>query len=183
MNGGIIKSEIMNVLALFAKIKTFIFDIDGVLTDGTVLVLENGLQARKMHIKDGFALQMAVKNGYRVLIISGSNSPQVLQRLEKLGVHDVHMNVTDKKKFIADYLKKHTLDAGETLYMADDLPDLPAMEIVGLSCCPADAAAELTTVVQYVSPVNGGYGCVRDVIEKVLRINDQWHYRSDVASR
>jgi 3-deoxy-D-manno-octulosonate 8-phosphate phosphatase (KDO 8-P phosphatase) len=173
----------MNVLALFAKIRTFIFDVDGVLTDGTILVLENGLQARKMHIRDGFALQMAARNGYRVLIISGSNSPQVVQRLEKLGIRDVHMNVTDKKAFIAQFIKNHGLEPGEVLYMADDLPDLPAMELVGLSTCPADAAAEICNSVSYISPVNGGYGCVRDVIEKVLRLNDQWHYRSDVASR
>ena len=85
-----------NVLSLFAKIRTFIFDVDGVLTDGTVLVLENGLQARRMHIKDGFALQMAVKNNYKVVIISGSNSEQVVQRLDKLGISEVHMNVFDK---------------------------------------------------------------------------------------
>ena len=172
-----------NVLSLFAKIRTFIFDVDGVLTDGTVLVLENGVQARRMHIKDGFALQMAVKNNYKVVIISGSNSEQVVQRLDKLGISEVHMNVFDKKTFISEYIKNNKLEAAETLYMADDLLDLPAMEIVGLSCCPADAAAEITATVKYISPINGGYGCVRDVIEKVLRINDQWHYRTDVASR
>jgi 3-deoxy-D-manno-octulosonate 8-phosphate phosphatase (KDO 8-P phosphatase) len=172
-----------NVLSLFAKIRTFIFDVDGVLTDGTVLVLENGLQARRMHIKDGFALQMAVKNNYKVVIISGSNSEQVVQRLEKLGIREVHMNVFDKKAFISEYITNNKLEAAETLYMADDLPDLPAMEIIGLSCCPADAAAEITSTVKYISPIDGGYGCVRDVIEKVLRINDQWHYRTDVASR
>src|SRR5215510_12985891 len=99
----------MNVLAYFKKITTFIFDVDGVLTDGTVLVLDNGLQARRMHIKDGFALQMAIKNGYRILVVSGGNSPQVVQRLEKLGITDVHMSILDKKSFIADYMKKNNL--------------------------------------------------------------------------
>ncbi len=173
----------MNVLELFKKITTFVFDVDGVLTDGTVLVLDNGLQARRMHIKDGFALQMAVKNGYRVLVVSGGNSPQVVQRLDKLGIKEVHMSVLDKKTFIADYMKKNNLTKEEVLYMADDLPDLPVMSIVGLPCCPADAVNEIREAVQYISPINGGFACVRDVIEKVLRINDHWHYRDDVASK
>ena len=173
----------MNVLELFKKITTFIFDIDGVLTDGTVLVLENGLQARRMHIKDGFALQMAIKNGYNVLILSGSNSPQIIQRLEKLGITDIHMSVMDKKKFIADYITKNNLSKEQLLYMGDDLPDLPAMSIVGLPVCPADAVNEVKDAVQYISPHNGGNACVRDVIEKVLKLNDHWHYREDVTSR
>ena len=173
----------MNILELFKPITTFIFDVDGVLTDGTVLVLENGLQARRMNIKDGFALQMAVKNGYRVLIVSGGNSPQVANRLEKLGIHDVHMAVGDKKTFIADYISKNKLSKEQLLFMADDLPDLPAMSIVGLPCCPADAVNEVKDAVQYISPLKGGDACVRDVIEKVLKLNNHWNYREDVASR
>ena len=167
----------------FKNISTFIFDVDGVLTDGTVLVLDGGLQARRMHIKDGFALQMAVKNNYRVLIVSGSNSPQVVDRLERLGIADVHMSVASKKDFIAAYILKNNLKKEEVLYMADDLPDLPAMSIVGMSCCPADAVPEIKEAVKYVSPLNGGQACVREVIEKVLRLNDQWHYQDGVASR
>jgi 3-deoxy-D-manno-octulosonate 8-phosphate phosphatase (KDO 8-P phosphatase) len=173
----------MNVLELFKAIRVFIFDVDGVLTDGTVLVLDNGLQARRMHIKDGFALQMAVKNGYRVLIVSGGQSPQVVQRLEKLGITDVHMSVHDKKQFVAEYMSRHKLTKEQVLYMADDLPDLPVMSIVGLPCCPADAVHEIKEAVSYISPLNGGFACVRDVIEKVLRLHDQWHYRDDVASK
>ncbi len=173
----------MNVLELFKPITTFIFDVDGVLTDGTVLVLDNGLQARRMNIKDGFALQMAVKNGYRVLIVSGGNSPQVANRLEKLGIYDVNMSVADKKTFVADYIAKNNLSKEQVLYMADDLPDLPVMSIVGLPCCPADAVNEVKEAVQYISPINGGYACVRDVIEKVLKLNDHWNYREDVASK
>lgn len=173
----------MNVLELFKPISTFIFDVDGVLTDGTVLLMENGLQARRMHIKDGFALQMAIKNGYNVLIISGGSSPQVIQRLEKLGVTDIHMSVLDKKKFIADYILTNRLNKEQVLYMGDDLPDLPAMSIVGLPVCPADAVNEVKEAVQYISPINGGCACVRDVIEKVLKLNDHWHYREDVTSR
>lgn len=173
----------MNVLELFKNISTFIFDVDGVLTDGTVLVLDNGLQARRMHIKDGFALQMAVKNGYNVLIVSGGSSPQVVNRLERLGIKDVHMSVSDKKKFITDYMYEKGLSPDRVLYMADDLPDLPVMKIVGLPCCPTDAVIEIKEAVQYISPLTGGNACVRDVIEKVLRLNDHWNYREDVASK
>ena len=167
----------------FKNITTFIFDVDGVLTDGTVLVLENGLQARRMHIKDGFALQMAVKNNYRVLIVSGSNSPQVVDRLQRLGITDVNMSVASKKDFISAYILKNNLRQEEILFMADDLPDLPAMSIVGIPCCPADAVQEIRDAVKYISPLNGGNACVRDVIEKVLRPNGHWHYREDVASK
>ena len=173
----------MNVLELFQKISTFIFDVDGILTDAAVIVMDNGIQARRMHIKDGFALQMAQKNGYNVLIISGSNSPQVLDRLSKLGINDVHMSVLDKKQLVLDYMKTNKLKAEQVLYMGDDLPDIPAMSVVGLPCCPSDAVNEVKEAAQYISPINGGYGCVRDVIEKVLKLNDHWHYRLDVTSR
>lgn len=187
MSGEIIKNDFqlyyMNVLKLFKQITTFIFDVDGVLTDGTVLVLDNGVQVRRMSIKDGFALQMAAKKGYRVLIVSGGNSPQVAGRLEKLGITDVHMSVQDKKAMITKYIAENKLKKEEVLFMGDDLPDLPVMSIVGLPCCPTDAVAEIKEAVQYVSPINGGFACVRDVIEKVLRLNDQWEYSVDIASR
>ena len=173
----------MNILELFKPVTTFVFDVDGVLTDGTVLVLDNGLQARRMHIKDGFALQMAVKQGYKVLIISGGNSPQVMQRLEKLGITDVHMNVLDKKSFLQQHMEKNNLKKEQVLFMGDDLPDLPVMRVVGLAACPADAVQEVKDVVHYISPLNGGFACVRDVIEKVLKLNDHWNYLTDVASR
>jgi 3-deoxy-D-manno-octulosonate 8-phosphate phosphatase (KDO 8-P phosphatase) len=167
---------------LFKNITTFIFDIDGVLTDGSVLLLESGMQARRMSIKDGFALQLAVKTGYRVLAVSGSSPSPVIDRLNKLGVHDVHMSVLDKRSFVVSYIDKNKLKKEEILFMGDDLPDLPVMPVVGLASCPADAAPELLEVVNYISPVRGGLGCVRDVIEKVLRLNNHWHHRDDVAS-
>ncbi|MBL7746822.1 MAG: HAD hydrolase family protein [Chitinophagaceae bacterium] len=173
----------MNVLESFKKITTFVFDVDGVLTDGTVLVLQNGLQARRMNIKDGFGLQMAIKNGFRVKIISGGNSPEVKDRLEKLGVKDVDMAVMDKKALLQEYIKNNTLQKEEVLYMGDDLPDLPAMSVVGLPCCPIDAVAEVKEAAQYISPCKGGEACVREVIEKVLKLNDKWEYQADVASR
>jgi 3-deoxy-D-manno-octulosonate 8-phosphate phosphatase (KDO 8-P phosphatase) len=173
----------MTLLESFKKITTFIFDVDGVLTDGTVLVLENGLEARKMNIKDGFALQMAARNGYRVLVVSGGNSPQVATRLARLGISDVHMAVGDKKRFVEEYISTNQLAKDELLFMADDLPDLPAMSLVALPCCPADAVAEVKEAVQYISPFRGGEACARDVIEKVLKLNDHWNYRDDVASK
>ncbi|HEY0433024.1 MAG TPA: 3-deoxy-D-manno-octulosonate 8-phosphate phosphatase, partial [Chitinophagaceae bacterium] len=146
----------MNVLAEFKRVTTFVFDIDGVLTDSTVLLLENGLQARRMNIKDGLALQMAQKNGFRVVAISGSFSPPVIERLQKLGISEVRMSVTDKKAFVADYITANGLDWGELLYMADDLPDIDLMRSVGLPCCPADAVPEVLEVCKYISPVSGG---------------------------
>ncbi|HUR64852.1 MAG TPA: HAD hydrolase family protein [Chitinophagaceae bacterium] len=173
----------MNVLELFKPVKAFVFDVDGVLTDGTVLVMKGGLQARRMHIKDGFALQMALKNGYSVKIISGGNSPDVTDRLDKLGIKDISMSVLDKKSFLLDYISANNFEKQQLLYMGDDLPDIPAMEIVGLPCCPADAVNEVKEIVQYISPFNGGFTCVRDVIEKVLKLNGHWTYTTDIASK
>jgi 3-deoxy-D-manno-octulosonate 8-phosphate phosphatase (KDO 8-P phosphatase) len=173
----------MNVLAEFKKVTTFIFDIDGVLTDSTVIVLENGLQARRMNIKDGLGLQMAIKNGFRVIAISGSFSEPVIQRLKKLGLEEVQMSIIDKKEFVSDFITKNNLNWEEVLYMADDLPDLALMKMVGLPCCPADAVPEILELSKYISPVNGGYGCVRDVIQKVLKVQDKWIYHDDVVSK
>ena len=173
----------MNVLTEFKKITTFIFDIDGVLTDGTLLILRDGLQARQMHVKDGFGLQMAIKNGYRVFVISGGISEESKKRLEYLGIKDIHIGISDKTKFVADLLKSKKVKWEEVLYMGDDLPDLPLMSKVGLSCCPADAVNEVKAIVKYISPINGGWGCVRDVIEKVLKVNGHWKYETDVTSK
>ena len=167
----------------FKLINAFIFDIDGVLTDGSVLVLENGLQARRMSIRDGYALQLAVKSGYHVMVISGSGPSPVIDRLVKLGINDVNMEVLDKRAFIGSYIKKHGLKKEQVLYMGDDVPDLAAMSVVGVAACPADAASEILEIADYISPINGGHGCVRDVIETVLKLNGHWKYLQDVASR
>jgi len=173
----------MNVLAELKKITTFIFDIDGVLTDGTLLVLHDGLQARQMHVKDGFGLQMAMKNGYHVFIISGGVSEESKKRLEYLGIKEIHLGIPDKTKFVADLLKSKKIKWEGVLYMGDDLPDMPLMSKVGLACCPADAVNEVKSIVKYISPINGGWGCVRDVIEKVLKVNGHWKYETDVTSK
>lgn len=173
----------MNILELFKPVTTFVFDVDGVLTDGTILVLPNGVQARRMHIKDGFALQMALRNGYKVKIISGGNSPEVTDRLQKLGVKDISMQVLDKKKFLLEFMSANNLSKEQVLFMGDDLPDIPAMQATGLPCCPADAVDEVKEICQYISPLTGGNACVRDVIEKVLKLNGHWKHGEDVASR
>jgi 3-deoxy-D-manno-octulosonate 8-phosphate phosphatase (KDO 8-P phosphatase) len=172
-----------NILTQFKQITTFVFDVDGVLTDGTVLLLENGLQARKMHIKDGLALQMAMKNGYRVIIISGSYSEPVVKRLQYLGIEEVFMAVKDKKELLEKFIKDRNLQWKEILFMGDDLPDIPVLKKAGVSCCPADAVPEVKQTSMYISTINGGYGCVRDVIEKVLKLNDHWKFSVDITSK
>lgn len=175
--------KLMNVLELFKGITTFVFDVDGVLTDGTVLLLENGLQARQMHVKDGLALQMALRNGYRVFIISGGSSEPVIRRLQYLGVEEIHLGLKDKLKFFETIREQLGLNWNEILYMGDDLPDIPVLEKAGLSCCPKDAVAEVKMVSKFISSVKGGRGCVREVIEKVLKLNGHWHYTTEVSSR
>ena len=173
----------MNVLEHFQDITTFVFDVDGVLTDGTVLVLNDGLQARQMHVKDGLALQMALKNGYNVIIISGGISEPVIRRLQKLGVTEVYFDIKDKLLFLDEYLTNRRLGWHEVLFMGDDLPDLAILNKAAMPCCPADAVMEVKKVSKYISPIKGGYGCVRDVIEKVLKLNDNWKFTTDVTSR
>lgn len=173
----------MNILESFARVTMFVFDVDGVLTDGTVLLLENGLQARKMHIKDGLALQMALKNGYKVAVVSGSYSEPVVKRMHYLGVMEVYCAVKNKAEFLEDYLQKQNTDWNNVLFMGDDLPDLAAIKKAGMGCCPADAVTEVKNASNYISPVSGGYGCVRDVIEKVLRLNHAWNFDTEVTSR
>jgi len=173
----------MNVLEHFQEITTFVFDVDGVLTDGTVLLLENGLQARQMNIKDGLALQMALKNEYNVVIVSGGSSEPVISRLQYLGLKEIHLGIKDKLQFVQNYKDQNKLGWHEILFMGDDLPDIPVLEKVAMPCCPADAAVEVQKVSKYISPVKGGNGCVRDVIEKVLKLNGHWNYHPEISSR
>ena len=127
----------MNVIDKFKLVTTFILDVDGVLTDGTVYVFDSGEQVRRMNIKDGFALQLAIKKGYRLLVISGGNSPAVITRLKKLGITDIFMNVLDKQQMILQYMNDHDLNKDQVLYMGDDIPDYLAMKVVGMPVAPA----------------------------------------------
>lgn len=173
----------MNALEKFKNIKTFIFDVDGVLTDGSVLLLEDGQMARKMNIKDGYALQLAVKKGYRVVVISGGTSTAVLERMARLGVTDCFIKIDDKSEKLDQYIEAHSLDKEEILFMGDDIPDYIPMQKCGLPCCPADAVAEIKQICHYISPVNGGAGCARDVIEKVLKLNGHWDLDTRIVSQ
>lgn len=173
----------MNILAEFKHIKAFVLDVDGVLTDGSLFLPDDGEWVRRMHIRDGYALQLAVKKGYYVLVISGSHSTPVKMRLEKLGITDVFMNVLDKKKIMDQFISTNKLETKNVLFMGDDIPDLEAMLASGLPCCPADAAHEIKEVSHYISPVHGGSGCVRDVIEKVLKLNGDWQHHEAITSK
>lgn len=172
-----------NLLTGFKKISTLIFDIDGVLTDGSVIILADGLQARTMHVKDGFGLQMAMKKGLRVIVISGGTSEESRNRLHYLGIDEVHLGVRDKLGLIQSILSEHKLSWEEILFMGDDLPDLPLLAQAGMSCCPADAVHEVKAAVKYISPVKGGWGCVRDVIEKVLKVKGLWEFDTEITSK
>lgn len=155
-------------------ITTFVFDIDGVLTDGSVYVTENGDQFRQFNIKDGYALQLAVKCGYRVCAISGAHAESSRYRLNRLGVEDVYTGCKDKVATFNQYLADRQIDSSTVLFMGDDIPDLKVMQLAGLPVCPADAVEEIKAISKYISPVNGGKGCARDVIEKVLKVQGKW---------
>ena len=161
-------------LTKLKEITTFVFDVDGVLTDGSVFVTDDGLQSRAFNIKDGYALQLAVKCGYNIVTVSGSRSKAQLHRLNSLGVKDVYMGIHTKKTKLKLYLEEKHISPETVLYMGDDIPDMEVMQYVGLPVCPADAVEEIKAVSKYVSPYAGGRGCVRDVIEKVLKIHGKW---------
>ena len=172
----------MNALALLKNIKLFVFDVDGVLTDGSLILLDNGEMARQMNIKDGYALQLAIKHGYDILIISGGSSSAVKIRLQKLGIQHIFLGVIDKKNLLLNFVAEHCLKKEEILYMGDDLPDLLSMKEAGVACAPADAVPEIKSIAHYISPAFGGKGCVRDVIEKVLKLNGHWNEPNTLSS-
>jgi 3-deoxy-D-manno-octulosonate 8-phosphate phosphatase (KDO 8-P phosphatase) len=173
----------MDLLKAFRNIRTFVFDVDGVLTDGTLAIYDDGQMVRRMNIKDGYALQLAVKQGYHVVIITGGNSEAVRERLNRLGIKDVLLKVTDKKAVLTEYVKTHELAMNEVLFMGDDIPDFTAMQAAGIACAPADAASEIKNISQYISPLKGGFGCARDVIEKVLKLNNHWPMDTEIRSK
>lgn len=169
-------------MADFSKITCFLLDMDGVLTNGTVLVLDNGLQARQMSIRDGYAIQLAIRKGYRVAIVSGAESAPVIDRMSRLGVTEVFMAVKDKHEFIRNYAIEKRLEREQILFMGDDMPDLVVAGLPGIFACPADAIDEIRAVADHVSPLNGGAGCVREVIERVMKIRGNWAADPQVTS-
>ncbi len=173
----------MNILQNFKPITTFVFDIDGVLTDGNLWLMPAGVMLRRMNVKDGYALQFAIKQGYKIIIISGGDSPDAEERLKKLGVTNVFMKVQDKVKVLTNYLKDHAAQWSDILYMGDDIPDYEVMQLAGMACCPADAIAEIKNICKYISPKKGGQGCVRDVIEKVLKLSGNWDIDTHIPTK
>lgn len=173
----------MSLLKRFQEVKLFVFDVDGVLTDGSLYVFASGEQVRRMNIKDGFALQLAVKKGYGMMIMSGSQSEAVVKRLEKLGITDVFMNVKDKREHLNNYIAEKRFMSEQVLFMGDDIPDYLTMKSVGLACAPSDAMPEIRQVAHYITTCKGGEGCVREVIEKVLKLNGHWELETDIASK
>jgi 3-deoxy-D-manno-octulosonate 8-phosphate phosphatase (KDO 8-P phosphatase) len=155
-------------------ITTFIFDVDGVLTDGTIQVTTSGEMYRTMHTKDGFALKTAIDKGYNICIISGGTNEGVRNRLAGLGIKDIHLGAHHKKNELTQYCNSKKIDLSTVLYMGDDIPDLEVMQLIGLPCCPQDAVPEIKAVSKYISHKKGGLGCVRDVIEQVLKVQDNW---------
>lgn len=156
------------------KVNTFIFDYDGVLTDGTVILMSNGEALRTANVKDGYALQLAMKKGYRIAIISGAYSESVKKRFEALRVSDVFLGVERKIEVFDEYLTEHGITTDEVLFMGDDIPDYEIMRKAGVPTCPSDAAEEIKSLATYISHRNGGHGCVRDVIEQVLKVQGKW---------
>lgn len=173
----------MNILPSFKAIKAFVFDVDGVLTDSSVLVLDDGQLVRRMNIKDGYALQLAIKKGYHVIVISGGNSEAVKLRLQKLGITDIYLDVKNKKDILLKAVTQLNLLWEEVLYMGDDIPDFEVMQMAGLACCPNDAVPEIRQISHYISAISGGEGCVRDVIEKTLKLNNHWVNDTTVQSK
>ncbi len=164
----------MNYKQKLKDITTFVFDVDGVLTDGLVILDSSGEMARTMHTKDGYALQHAVKKGYNICIITGGNSSMVKKRLEGLGIKDVFMSVHEKLSVFETYLKDKNINANQVVYMGDDLPDFPCINAAGIGCCPNDSAVEIREVSNYISHLNGGKGCVRDILEQTMRVQGKW---------
>jgi len=156
------------------KITTFIFDYDGVLTNGVVLVTNTGDQLRTGFVKDGYALQHAIKNGYRVVVISGGYSESMRHRCNALNLTDVFLGVDNKRRVYEQYIAEHNLSPEEIVYMGDDIPDYEVMKLVGLAVCPADAAEEIRAISKYISHFAGGEGCARDIIEQVLKLQGKW---------
>lgn len=156
-------------------ITTFIFDVDGVLTDGTVHVSQTGEMLREMNIRDGFAMKAAIESGYHVCIISGGSNEGVRIRLRNLGINDIHLGSPDKVETFKEYIDLYNIKPEQVLYMGDDIPDYHVMKLVGLPTCPQDASPEIKEISNYISHKSGGKGAVRDVIEQVMKVQEKWN--------
>ncbi len=167
---------------LLQHITTFVFDVDGVFTDGNILITSNGEMLRKMNVKDGYALKTALIKGYNVCIISGGTNEGVRDRMRGLGVTDIYLGAHHKEDPLEEYLTTRNIATENVLYMGDDLPDIPPMLLVALPTCPQNATQEVKAVSKYISHKNGGEGCVRDVIEQVLKVRGDWYSNFDAKN-
>ncbi|HXB10389.1 MAG TPA: HAD hydrolase family protein [Bacteroidia bacterium] len=163
-----------NFKELLRNIKAMVFDVDGVLTDGTLLLMPDGELIRTMNIRDGIVMKLAVKKGYHLCIITGGNNMAVKQRLNRLGITDVYLKTENKWEAMKEFLATYDLKTEEVLYMGDDLVDHEVMTKIGVPTCPKDAVPEIKAISVYVSGVNGGKGCVRDVVEQVMKLHGKW---------
>ncbi|WP_439132804.1 KdsC family phosphatase [Polaribacter sp.] len=159
---------------LLPKITTFIFDVDGVLTNGMLTIMPSGELVRHMNVKDGYAMKTALNKGFRVCIISGGTNEAVKSRLAALGIEDIYLGAHNKIVQYKEIVKKYNLTHNEVLYMGDDIPDIPVMQKVAMPTCPNDAVPEVQQTAKYISNIKGGEGCVRDVIEQVLKVQEKW---------
>lgn len=158
-----------------SQINTLVFDVDGVFTDGSLQLTADNQLIRTFNVKDGYAVLRAIEAGLNICIITGGNDLAVKQQFKNLGVKDVYLKCVDKKKQLEEYLDIHHISTENVLYMGDDIPDLYPMEIVKLACSPQDAVQEIKKVSHYVSHKLGGKGCVRDIIEQVLKMKGKWN--------
>jgi|SRR6185312_11137332 len=166
--------EEKNVKQLFKQIKAMVFDVDGVLTDGSIMLMPNGELVRTMNMRDSIAMRLAIKNGYQLCVITGGNSQAVKQRLNRLGISDIYLKTENKLDALKEFVSIYELQLSEVLYMGDDLVDYEPMSKVGLPACPKDAVQEIKNISLYISPIEGGKGCVREVIEQVMKISGKW---------
>ena len=157
------------------KTKAFIFDVDGVMTNGGITPIEGGTDfLRTYNAKDGYAIAYAIRRGYKVCVISGGHGNLLQSRLTRLGVTKMYLNCMDKIAAMQEFFAEYDIDPATTIYMGDDIPDLECMEMVGIPVCPADACSEVIEASRYVSEFCGGKGAVRDIVEQVLRSQDEW---------
>jgi 3-deoxy-D-manno-octulosonate 8-phosphate phosphatase (KDO 8-P phosphatase) len=166
--------ELVHLFDKMRAIRAFFFDIDGVFTDNSLLVTESGDILRTMNVRDGQAVKWAIRQGFQMVVITGGRSEGVYKRLTALGIREIYSGVEDKKSVFQAVLQRLDLRTESVCYMGDDLPDLPVLRKAGLACAPADAVPEVLAVADYVSPLKGGQGCVRDLLEKVLKMQDKW---------
>ena len=157
-----------------ARVKAFVFDVDGVMTDGGIIPTPDGDFIRRYYAKDGYAMAYAIREGYKICVISGGRGEMLRRRLEMLGVERMYLNCMDKIAAIKEFMADYELAAEEVIYMGDDIPDLECMRLVGIPVCPADACMEVIEASRYVSEYNGGHGAVRDIVEQVLRVQGRW---------